>query len=158
MYMLLNILWHSIKHKGKKPKICLPIDSTLLPQFKSFINYLREKDEYHLISKKLKRQTFSCIKGSSWFASTGLPGWRVGKGTNEIFFTAAQNHFPHLMKLSRIVEPTVKLRISVGKFYKQKCLRKESFYKLEISFSSCPLPHPHQRQSFNFLHDSIFHV
>lgn len=84
-------------------------------------NYLRGKDGYDSVSEWLERLTLSCIEGSSWFAPTSLPGRGVGKRTNEILFTAAQNHFAHLMKLSRIVEPTVKLGIRIRKFYKQKC-------------------------------------
>lgn len=143
-----------------KRKTCLQKDSIVLPQFKGFINYLREKDGYRLISKWLKRLTFSRVKGSSWFASSGLPRRRVRKGTNKIFFTAAQNHFSHLMKLSRIVETTVKLGVGIGKFYKQKCFFKKKLLWIRntFSFSFLLTPHPHQMQSFKFLHDSIFHI
>lgn len=69
-----------------------------------------------LVSKQI---TFGGVESSSWLASPGLPGWGVRKGADEIFFTAPQNHLPHLMKLSRIVQPTVKLGICIRKFYKE---------------------------------------
>jgi hypothetical protein len=43
----------------------------------------------------------------------------VRKGTDEFLLTAAQNHFTHLVELSRVVQPTVKLGISIRKFYRE---------------------------------------
>lgn len=145
------MLLHPLKQENRK--LHLPTDHILPPQLRGFTIYLRGKDGYYSASEWLKTLTLSCIEGSSWLAPTGLPGRRVGERANEIFFTAAQNHFTHLMKLSRIVQATVKLGICVRKFYKQKCLKKgqgRAFYESEISLPSCPLPTPDKFEHFIF--------
>lgn len=114
----------------------------------------KEMETTEPINKQWERLTFSCIEGSSWFASPGLPGGWVGEGTNEIFLTAVQNHFTHLMKLSRIVEPTVKLGISIGKFYKQqkfflKALRLRKY--LSSSAPSSPALAKYNHLSFSMM-------
>lgn len=121
---------------------------------KCSMNFSRERTA-SVLHQWVKRITFCGIESSSWLASPGLPGWRVRERADEIFFTAAQNHFTHLMELSRVVQATVKLGICIWKFYNEKLKggrEGEMVYKHKISSLS-----KYQMQQFRFLHDGIFH-
>lgn len=78
------------------------------------------KQTFMLIESEVPNPTFSHIKGSSRFASACLPGQRVRQRTDKILFTASKDHFTHFMEFPSIVNPTVKLCISVREFYQKR--------------------------------------